>query len=229
VDPPSYDLVDRAIEDLGRYQTILLTSANAVDGFFRRLRFLGRDSRALSGQEVIAIGPSTAKRLEHFGVCADGIPDDSRAEGLLAFLQGQGGLKDRRFLLPRAEHARELLPESIRDAGGQIDVVPVYTNRPPDKSARKRLIRSLERGDIDVVTFTSSSTVSHLVDLLGKERALALLAPTAVACIGPVTAATARSVGLKVTIEATEQTTEGLLSALCVWAAARRVAGGGAG
>ena len=189
-----------ALDDLGAYDWLVVTSANGA----RRVLAGLPDARALGGVSVAAIGPGTAAALADGNIRADLVPDRYVAEGLLEAFPAPpdgGGL----VLLARAAVARGTLPEGLRAAGWSVDVVEAYRTVPatPDPAA---LDAAAAAG---IVTFTSSSTVTRFLEVAGRDRV-----PPLVACIGPVTAATARDAGLTVDVEATDHTVPGLVAAL---------------
>lgn len=212
VPPASWDRLDAAIACLEGYDWVVFTSINGVRFFMERLWAAGRDVRALAGCRLAAIGPKTAEALEQRGLRLDVVPAEYRAEALLEAL-GETAVQGRRFLLPRAAQARDVLPETLRRWGAQVDVVPAYETQPASEGA-ETVAAMLERGEIHVVTFTSSSTVSFFIQALGEHRGPRLLEKTAVACIGPVTAQTARSLGITPTLVADEYTIAGLVRTL---------------
>jgi len=186
---------------VGTYDWVAFTSANAVTRFFAALGDVGLDTRALGGRLVAAIGPGTAEALAATGIRADLVPERFVAESLLdAFPAGTG-----RVLLPRAAVARDALPAGLERRGYTVDVVEAYrtaVGRPAPEAL------SAAGGD-HAVTFTSSSTVTNYLAVAGG-----LPVPPVVACIGPITADTARAAGLHVDIVAVEHTIEGLVGAL---------------
>jgi uroporphyrinogen III methyltransferase / synthase len=200
-----------AVSDLGRYQWLVFTSQNTVRFVGARLRAWGFDATALARTAVAAIGPATADALAELGVTATLVPPRFVAEAVVDAMAERGDLRGRRVLLPRALEARDALPEGLRAHGAVVDVVPVYRTVRAEGDGGA-LARELLAGKIDVVTFTSSSTVRSFVELVGG--AAAGSGRFAVAVIGPVTAATAREVGLPVTVEASEFTVPGLVDAL---------------
>ena len=201
--------LDAALGRLGDYQWVLFTSANTVALLFGRLEALGRDARAFGGAQVCAIGPGTAAALEARGIRPDYLPEEFVSEAVVAGLS-QRLTAGSRILLPRAVGGREVLPQGLRDAGARVEEVPIYRAvTPPDAERRARAI--LQEG-LDIATFTSSSTVRNLIELLGGNPAP--LRDVTVACIGPVTAETARELGLRVDVVATEYTVPGLVEAL---------------
>jgi uroporphyrinogen III methyltransferase/synthase len=192
-----------ASDSVSSYDWVVFTSANAVARFVPLLR----DARAFGQTRIAAIGPGTAERLREAYITADLVPERFVAEGLLdAFPPGPG-----RVLLPRAAVARDVLPDGLRSSGWVVDVVEAYrTERTAPPAAVLEAARTA-----DAVTFTSSSTVTNYLEVAGTDAV-----PSIVACIGPVTAETARSAGLAVTIEAEVHTVEGLVDALLRWFAA---------
>ena len=200
--PEDIDRLARAAADVGRYDWVVLTSPTGVARFFEHLR----DARSLGGVRVAAIGPGTAAALAERNVVADLIPAQYVAESLLEALSDEVGPNGPgRVLIPRAETAREVLPDGLAAAGWDVDVVPAYrTVAPaPDPAAANLL------ADAEAITFTSSSTVTNFTDTYGTDAV-----PDVVATIGPITTATARSRGLEVAVEATDHTVNGLVAAL---------------
>jgi uroporphyrinogen III methyltransferase/synthase len=213
VPPDDWTPVDRAIRTLGSYDWVIFTSVNGVARFMARLREQGLDARAFAGRRICCIGPRTAGELETHGLKADVVPAEFQAEGVVAALAA-GDLKTARILIPRAEVARELLPDELRAMGARVDVVPVYKTVTPTEAVDEWR-RQLADGRIHVATFTSSSTVRNCVQLLGgAEAAREFLKPVAVACIGPITAKTAEEYGLAVAIMPGENTIPALVEAI---------------
>ena len=211
VPPESYDSLDHSIRHISQYQWLILTSVNGVDAFFDRLRRQQLDARALSSVKVAAIGAATAARLKEHGVYADVIPIEFRAEGILAVIspQIQPGMK---ILIPRAMVARDILPEKLTELGATVDVVPAYRTV-TGEADRDRVRSMLLSKQIDLITFTSSSTVTNLLTLLGDGGA-ELVNSAMVACIGPVTYGTCKDQGLRHDIMAQEFTVAGLVQAI---------------
>jgi uroporphyrinogen III methyltransferase/synthase len=204
-----HDKLDEAVSHLSRYQWVLFTSVNGVTAFFERLAALGKDTRALRGIEVGAIGPATADAVKAHGVTPDFMPDDFTTEGIIAGLALRH-VSDLRFLLPRADIADRTLIDALGRLGAVVDEVVAYRTLPAaDSAARAR--QAIAAGEIDVVTFASSSTVTNL---LGAAKNTAGLRGARVACIGPRTAAAARRCGLKIDILARESTIPALVDAI---------------
>lgn len=211
--PASWEPLDAALASIGRYDWLIFTSVNGVRFFMDRLWAAGRDVRALAGMRLAAIGPKTAESLERFGLRLDVVPQEYRAESLLEAL-GEETVRGCRFLLPRAAQARDVLPQTLRRWGAEVDVVPAYETIPAAEGAEK-VAAMLEQGEIHVVTFTASSTVRFFVQALSHRDVPRLLQKTLVACIGPITADTARSLGIHPAVIAEEYTIPGLVRALC--------------
>ena len=214
MEDPSH--LDAAISDLGSYRWAIFTSVNGVEATFARVAALGLDSRAFGGVKVGAIGPATAAALARHGIVADLVPKEYVAEALLAAMAPPGAIEGAdlhgaRVLLPRAEIARDALAQGLEGMGAIVDQVAVYRTTVAEDS-RGRARDLLKKGEVDVVTFTSSSTVRNLLDLVNGDRAL--LADVVVACIGPITAGTARELGLRVDVVTRDHTIPGLVQAL---------------
>ncbi len=209
--PADWSAVDEALDNLTGFDWLVLTSPNGVDWLFRRLREKGRDARALAPVKLAAIGPATARKLEDFGLNADLLPEEFVAESLVAALKAKG-MEGKRILLARAAEARAVLPEDLAAAGAEVREVALYQTLPPDNLPPEAL-EALDQDGVDLVTFTSSSTVTNMAALLG-ERLEAFKSAVPAACIGPITAATAREAGFNVVVEGAEYTIEGLLGAV---------------
>ncbi|MFO7986897.1 MAG: uroporphyrinogen-III C-methyltransferase [Desulfatiglandaceae bacterium] len=210
IPPENWDLVDQAIRDLKTYDWLLFTSINGVNFFLERLGVMGKDIRDLKGIKIGAIGPKTASAWKDLGINVDLMPDEYRAEAVVEAFR-KAGVHRARILIPRAAKAREILPEALRDMGAEVHVVPVYRTTRPDHGTS--LVKTLlEKGEVDMVTFTSSSTVTNFVGMFeAVEQDLhQWMADTAVACIGPITAKTAQDEGLSVTVIPEEYTIDAL-------------------
>jgi uroporphyrinogen III methyltransferase / synthase len=211
--PEDFGPLDAAIRELDSFNLIVFTSVNGVEAFLVRLRYHGLDLRAVPRDaKVAAIGPATAERIEWAGLRVDVVPEEYRAEALIGALD-VGTLAEVRVLIPRAKVAREILPEKLREAGAEVVVPPAYESVPLSEGKEDVSVR-LQKGEIDCVTFTASSTVENFVGAFGADEAARLLSGTRIACIGPITADTARKRGLRVDAEADEYTISGLVEAV---------------
>lgn len=209
--PPEDDApLDAALARLPEYDWVIFTSVNGVARAFERLAAAGRDARAVGGARVCAIGPATAAALAERGIRADRVPPEFVAESILAALASEP-LDGRRVLLPRADIARDALAVGLAERGAMVDQVAAYRTV-PEVEIDPATLTQVRTGAIDIVTLTSSSTARNLVAALGGD--LSGLQAALVAAIGPVTAATARELGLRVDVEAREHTIPGLVAAL---------------
>jgi len=207
----------RALLDLlaGAYGWVAFTSANGVEHTWRALTLSGRDARAFGSARIASIGPATSRALESHGLRADVVAREFRGEGLadeMIAAIGSAGSPGR-VLVARAARARDALPDALRAAGCQVDVVAAYETRAVRGEALAGLASDLALGRLDAVLFTSSSTVDSLCDALGAQ-APGLLAHPRIASIGPVTTETARARGLRVDVTAAEYTLPGVVRAL---------------
>lgn len=225
IDPVDWSGVDIAIARLSDYDWVVLTSTNGVDRFFARVREHGLEPAerlASAGVRVAAVGSATAARLATQGVRSDIVPasGDYRAEGLIdafrelcACHEGAPGRRWR-VLIPRAMEARQILPESLRELGCEVDVIPVYRTiaATPDPSTVQRL----KSGVVDAIAFTSGSTVRNFLDLLEKQGLdpREIMDCLVVASIGPVTTEALRKRGFEPSIEAAEATVPALAAAM---------------
>ena len=204
--------LDQAIDQLESYDWIIFTSANGVNFFWQRLAERSKRHRLPSSLKVCAIGPATADRLRKKRVFVHFIPKEYIAESILEGFEKMF-IRGKRILLARARKARDILPKGLRKMGAEVDVVEVYRTIRP-RGGSKKLKKLLEEGKIDVITFTSSSTVNHFGKLLEKEDLKKLSKDTVIACIGPVTTRTAKESGLKVQIQPKQYTIPGLTRAI---------------
>ncbi len=215
VPPPDITKLDRAIKRVATYDWLLLTSVNGVAHFFERLKKLGLDVRQLKGVKICAIGPMTRRAIEAQNISVDITPKEFIAEAVLDAL-GKDGIEGKKFLLPRAMEAREIIPKEIKRLGGKIDVVTSYRTIAPRKDAAS-VREQLTKGLIDAVTFTSASTVKNFAKIIGKKDLKGLMVKTTVACIGPITAQAAEALGLKVDIMPRDYTIAGLTAEMEVF------------
>jgi uroporphyrinogen III methyltransferase/synthase len=209
VEPDDFTELDKAINNLRDYNWLIFTSVNGVKLFFKRLYFHKKDVRELYGIKVCAIGPKTAKTFNEFGIYPDVIPEKYQAEYVISALEKEG-INGKRFLLPRAKVAREVLPEKIREKGGIIDVVTVYKTVMPDVN-KDEVLEMLSNGEVDYITFTSSSTVKNFMEIIKDKE---LLKGVKLVSIGPITSDTIREFNLEPSVEAKKYTIEGLTEAI---------------
>jgi|ERR1043166_357533 uroporphyrinogen III methyltransferase/synthase len=216
----SYELLDEAIEHLYGYDWIIFTSVNGVEYFFRRLRAANREVSDLDELKTCAIGDATAERLRDLHVHVDLVPEEFRAEGIFAalerFVGGKEAVKGLNVLIPRASVARDYLPKALEEAGARVDVVPAYRTALPAGLDRGRVAAMLS-GSADCIAFTSSSTVKNLASLFDTQDLRATLAGVVIACIGDITATTAREYGLDVKIQPQQFTIPSLASAIAAY------------
>ena len=209
---PLDDRMRSAMTSLPDTQLVIFASANAVEIFFDMLFELTLDARALRDSKICAIGPETARTLETHGLRPELVAGEYTAEGLADALRGWD-LRGARILVPRARLNRDALPQILAKRGAEVEILPVYELASPpglDRSLR----RVFADGPVDAVTFTSSSTVLNFSAAFGEGATVSLLERTKVACMGPVTADTARQLGMRVDIIAEEYTTRGLAQAI---------------
>lgn len=213
--PADAEPLRTAVQRACEYDWLVFTSANGVKAFFVELRAQGGDARRLGRARVAAIGPATAERLRAHGIEADAVPEEFRGEAVaesLARLHG-GAMQGVRVLLARAAVARDALPQLLRAAGAEVDVVAAYRSVPASAESATALRDMIERGGLQVATFTSPSTVDNTIAALG-DGAVALLQRLTLASIGPITTEAAARHGLRVAVTATRYTSDGLVAAL---------------
>jgi uroporphyrinogen III methyltransferase / synthase len=209
VAPDSYEALDAAIGESSRFDWIIFTSATGVESFISRLKALGRDIREIGRASIAAIGPATAARLREHALNVAAMPPEYRAEAFAEAI-GMEKIRGRSFLIPRAQVAREALPDLLRQKGArEVVVAAAYKTIKPRNAQVGRIRELLSAGRIDLVTFTSSSTVDNFCELIGP-----LPRPTKAAVIGPITAETARSRGFEVVISPSDYTVPALTAAV---------------
>jgi uroporphyrinogen III methyltransferase/synthase len=213
VPPESFEVLDRAAADVGRFDWIVFTSANGVDQFMARLLAGAGDVRDLKGVRICTIGPSTAAHVERYGIKVDLTPPEYRAEAVIEALKARTELKGQRFLLPRADIAREVLPAELRAAGAEVVEVVAYRTE-LETGGEPDVYRMLLDRRVDAILFTSASTVRNFVKIIGPEPAADLLRTTVVACIGPVTCEAAQQLNIHATVMPSTYTIPALVDAL---------------
>jgi uroporphyrinogen III methyltransferase/synthase len=218
--PADYAPLDAAIRNLSIYDWVIFTSVNGVDYFVARARELGQSITAAIASRFAAIGPETAKKLEAAGIRDCMVPKRYQAEGILEMLDPES-MRGKKVLIPRAAKARDILPETLRQWDAQVDVVEAYRTVLPEQGVSE-LRKKLSAHGADMVTFTSSSTVTNFARLLQTQNLKEALAGVAVACIGEITKQTVEELGGHADIVAAESTIEGLVRAIIEYCASGR-------
>lgn len=204
--------LDQALATLHAYSWIIFTSSYGVRFFMQRLKHSGAGGRLKAMPKICAIGPATAKDVKAFGYEVTLVPEQYVAESVVDALQKFSGLRSvagQHILIPRAEDARELLPAALAASGAQVDVVPCYRNVRAEPDAD--LIRQIQTTTLDLIVFTSSSTVRNMVDIVGPEDGKRMLLESVVAVLGPITGHTAESFGKRAEIIPRTSTIESLI------------------
>jgi uroporphyrinogen III methyltransferase/synthase len=215
VPPPDWTALDDALARLPQFDWVVFTSGNGVRFFCQRCERHGQDLRALRRLRVAAVGPQTAQALQRRGVRVDFMPPTYQAEGLLSGFKRRR-LRGKQVLLPRAALGRAVLATALRDMGAVVTDVAVYHTIQPRSSA-VALHQRLQGGAVDMLTLTSSSAVQNLQAMLGPEHWPQVLDGVAIACIGPVTAETARVCGLQVAVQPAASTIAALTAAMVAY------------
>ena len=219
-----YSRLDEAIEHFYGYDWLIFTSVNGVDYFFKRLSVTGHQVHELDELKVCAIGEATANRLRDMHVHVDVVPQEFKAEGVFQALQDYLGSAQAfhtlNVLIPRASVARDYLPKALEQAGARVDVVPTYRTAVPEKLDRGHVAAMLS-GSADCIAFTSSSTVRNLAQLFDTQDLSGPLAGVAIACIGDITAGTAKEFGLRVDIHPQQFTIPALTAAIAAYFSGR--------
>jgi uroporphyrinogen III methyltransferase/synthase len=214
--PDDFAPLDEACASVGRYDWVLFTSPAGVDYFFQRMQLGPTDTRALAGVKLCAIGPGTADDLAQHCLKADVVPAEYAADTVIDAIRKAGDLAGKTFLLPRADTAREFLSDALRKAGATVTEVIAYRTVPVEieRDNEPDIYRMLLDRKVDVLTFTSASTVRNFVRLYGVDPVADLLQPVSIASIGPVTAEAALQCGIRTTIMPDEYTIPGLVRAI---------------
>ena len=211
--------LDAALDAIGKYDWVLFTSTYAVQFFVRRLTEHGINLVELPQVKICAVGPATVAVLAGCGITTALMPDEYVAEGIFRALEdyhgGLSGLAGLRILLPRALEARDILPRELGAAGAIVDIVPCYQNLPGEIGATA--LQSLRTRHLDLLVFTSSSAVHHFMTLVGKTLAFQILRETPVAALGPITARSVESLGIRVAVIPDQNSVPALLAAIGAW------------
>jgi uroporphyrinogen-III synthase len=228
-EPQSYQPLDDALKNIRNYDWLILTSANGVEAMWERVRKLHITRRNFKHLQIAAIGPATKKAIVKHGLKVKMVPEEYVAESVVQGLRDK--VNGKRVVLIRAKVARDVIPEQLRAAGAEVDVIEAYETVVPEKSrARLRALMRNAKRRPHIVTFTSSSTVKNFAELLGQQKAGSrgegLLKGLHFASIGPVTSATLRELQMPVAIEAREFTMGGLIRAIVLarYAEAEKIA-----
>jgi uroporphyrinogen III methyltransferase/synthase len=196
--PRDLEPLRQALRQLSLYNFLILTSANALEPLRQALEETGLDCQALAKLSICAIGPGTARALSSLGLKADMVPVDYQAEGILELFP-QNVVQGKRILLPRAAQAREILPSQLRERGARVDVVPVYETGLPDPEQYQDGLRALHEGKVDILTFTSTSTIENFATILGPQL-IGLCQTKIIVAIGPITRDACHEIGLEVQV-----------------------------
>jgi uroporphyrinogen III methyltransferase/synthase len=210
--PQSFAAFDAAMAKIESYDWLMFTSVNSVGPFLSRLQHVGKTVDMLEHLDVGAIGPETAKELTAAGITCCLVPERFQAEGILDEVAPET-MRGKRILIPRAAAAREVLPNTLRQWGASVDVVVAYRTVVPANEIEP-LAKRLRQSEVDVITFTSSSTVKNFVRIFDGKNLTEIANGSTIACIGPITAQTVEQLGGHTAILAEEFTIPGLVRAI---------------
>ena len=199
--------LDEAITHLGDYDWVIFTSVNAVEIFYSRLRVCGADVRSFGNAQICAVGPKTIEALNKIGICADFVPSQSRGAAIANEMEN---LEGKYVLLPCAKIAPEDLSKGLREKGAVVHTIPIYDTVKAEGKGREALEKGIISGEIDMVTFTSSSTVTNFVEMFDSGPMDVLLSKVTIAVIGPSTAEAVKQCGLQVDVMPSEASIEAL-------------------
>ena len=210
--PDSFEALDNVLNNILQYDWLVLTSVNGVEALFSRLEPLGLSIDSLQHLKIAAIGPVTEQRIQDHGLVVDVVPQHYVAEEVVRALRKL--VKNEKVLLVRAKVARDLIPDELRHAGAEVEVIEAYQTVVPDRAKERMLAVFHNEKMPDAITFTSSSTVKNFFNVIVGTDVPAKLSKVKFASIGPVTSDTLREYGLPVHAEADEYTMEGLAQAI---------------
>ncbi|MDP6924966.1 MAG: uroporphyrinogen-III C-methyltransferase [Candidatus Scalindua sp.] len=212
-DPDDFGPLDKELENLGSTDWLIFTSVNGVDAFFNRIFELGRDVRDLSGVKICSIGPSTTERIKGFHVSIDCQPPKYVAESVIEALKEIEDIQGKRFLMPRTDIARSYIPQELEKLGAEVsDIIAYKTVLATDGD--NIVLDKLKDGEVDIVTFTSASTVKNFVKIIGEDNLSAFKDNVQFASIGPITNESAEEMDIEISIKAEEYTIPGLVQAI---------------
>lgn len=211
--PKSEKILREALEGIGEYDWLVFTSPNGVEHFFRVFFKVHRDIREIGAVKIAAIGPATAERLEALHLQVDLQPEKFVAEEVVKTFEKEFDVENQRFLLPRADLARDALPEGLEALGAIVDKVECYRTVPETADESGNLTRLLEEG-ADAITFTSSSTVENFCNVVNLRDLLSKFPRLKLVSIGPITSETLRKRGFNVDAEAAQHDISGLTEAV---------------
>jgi uroporphyrinogen III methyltransferase / synthase len=212
-DPDDFGPLDKELENLDSTDWLIFTSVNGVDAFFNRIFELGRDVRDLKGVKICSIGPSTTERIKGFHVSIDCQPPKYVAESVVEALKKVEEIKGKRFLMPRTDIARSYIPEELEKLGAEVsDIIAYKTELATDGD--NIVLDKLKDGEVDIVTFTSASTVKNFVKIIGEDNLSAFKDNVQFASIGPITNESAEEMNIDISIKAEEYTIPGLVQAI---------------
>lgn len=208
--PHDTEPIDNSIRNLSTYDWVIFTSVNGVKFFLQRMAVLNISTSYLNYVRIAAIGPVTSAAIQRIGRNPDYVPSEFLSESMA---RGLGALHGKRILLPRANIASKKLPVQLRDKGASVDEVVAYQTVVPRELDGDRLKTVLESG-VDMIIFTSPSTVRNFINALGHVRGMKDLINVRIACIGPVTAEAAKQLGMDVNVIANPHTIDALVEAI---------------
>jgi len=212
--PDDFEACDRAIAGLYMYDGLLFSSPNGVAGFMDRLKHSGTDASSLRGKRIYAVGEVTAGQLAGHGVKVTLMPERFTGADLARAIRSED-LKGLAFLFPTGNLTSTALADTVRQLGGSVDTVMVYKTARPAGADTEGFLREVREGRVDVVTFTSPSTVNNFAALFTEDEATAVRDRVHVAVIGPTTARAAEAAGFPPDILAERSTAGDLVEAIC--------------
>ena len=211
--PDTFVPLDNEINRLESTDWVIFTSVNGVESFFQRMFELGKDVRDLKGVKICSIGPATTEKVREFHIRVDCQPPKYVAESVVEALKKVEDLNGKHILMPRTDIARSYLPEELQKLGADVADVIAYKTVIAD-NGDGAVLDSLKNGEVDIVTFTSSSTVRNFVKIVGRDNFDGFKEKVQFASIGPITTETAEEMNIKISIKAEDYTIPGLVQAI---------------